>query len=208
MTEAGQEVFNWTWCLLPMISAAIGWGTNYLAVRMLFHPREERRILGLRVQGVFPKRQQVLVEILGHLGARELFSLDDVRKHLKGDEFIKHVTETIEGRVDDFLQNNLLEAIPIASMFLGSDMVAKIKHSLVENLAKAVPELGDMFVSHLEKNMDVEAVVREKVAAFSSDKLEEMLLGIMKREFRFIEGVGAVLGFLIGLAQLGILWLM
>jgi uncharacterized membrane protein YheB (UPF0754 family) len=65
-----------------------------------------------------------------------------------------------------------------------------------------------MFVNHLEKNMDVEAVVREKVAAFSSDKLEEMLLGIMKREFRFIEWVGAVLGFLIGLTQLGILWLM
>ncbi len=127
---------------------------------------------------------------------------------MKGDAFIKHVTETFEGKVDDFLQNNLLEAIPIASMFLGSDMVAKIKHSLVESLAKAVPELGDMFVSHLEKNMDVETVVREKVAAFSSDKLEEMLLGIMQREFRFIEGVGAVLGFLIGLAQLGILWLM
>ena len=71
-----------------------------------------------------------------------------------------------------------------------------------------MPELGEMFVSHLEKNMDVEAVVREKVVAVSSDKLEEMLLGILKREFRFIEGVGAVLGFLIGLAQLGILWLM
>jgi uncharacterized membrane protein YheB (UPF0754 family) len=56
--------------------------------------------------------------------------------------------------------------------------------------------------------MDVEAVVREKVAAFSSDKLEEMLLGIMRREFRFIERVGAVLGFVIGLVQLGILWLL
>ena len=208
MTEAGPEVFKWTWCLLPMIAAAIGWGTNYLAVRMLFHPREERRILGLRVQGVFPKRQQVLAEKLGQLVARELFSMEDVRKHLKGDEFIKHVTETIEGKVEDFLQNNLLEAIPIASMFLGSGMIDTIKRSLVESLAKALPELGEMFVSHLEKNMDVETVVREKVAAFSSDKLEEMLLGIMQREFRFIEGVGAVLGFLIGLAQLGILWLM
>ena len=54
LTEAGPEVFKWTWCLLPVIAAAIGWGTNYLAVRMLFHPREERCILGLRVQGVFP----------------------------------------------------------------------------------------------------------------------------------------------------------
>ncbi len=208
MTEAGPEVFKLTWLTLPVIAAAIGWGTNHLAVRMLFHPREERRILGLRVQGVFPKRQQVLAEKLGQLVARELFSMEDVRQHLQGEEFVEHVTAAIEGRVDEFLQNNLLQMIPMASMFLGSDMVDKLKHSLVESLAKAMPELGEMFIGHLEKNMDVEAVVREKVAAFSSDKLEEMLLGIMKREFRFIEGVGAVLGFVIGLAQLGILWLM
>jgi len=208
MSETDQQIFKLTWCLLPLIAAVIGWGTNYLAVRMLFHPRKEKRILGLRIQGVFPKRQQVLAEKLGQLVARELFSMEDVRKHLQGVEFVEHVTKVIEEKVDDFLQNNLMEAIPMASMFLGSGMVDKIKHSLVECLAKAMPELGEMFISHLEKNMDVEAVVREKVAAFSSDKLEEMLLGIMRREFRFIEGVGALLGFVIGLVQLGILWLL
>ena len=186
----------------------IGWGTNYLAVRMLFHPRVEKSILGLRIQGVFPERQKVLAEKLGQLVARELFSMHDVRKHLQGEEFIVHVTKTIEAKVDEFLQEKLAETIPMASMFLGSGMVDTIKHSLVESLAKAVPELGDMFVTHLEKNMDVEIVVREKVEAFSSDKLEEMLLSIMNREFRFIEVVGAVLGFVIGLVQLGILWLL
>ena len=199
---------EWTWCLLPVIAAVIGWGTNRLAVRMLFHPRQERRILGLRVQGVFPKRQKALAEKLGQLVARELFSMEDIRKQLQSEEFIAHATKTIEAKLDEFLQTYLMETIPIVSTFLGSDMVAKVKHALVECLAKAVPELGEMFMSHLEKNMDVETVVREKVEAFSSDKLEEMLLGIMKKEFRFIEWVGAVLGFVIGLVQLGILWLM
>jgi len=208
MPEADPQIFKWTWCLLPLIAAVIGWGTNYLAVRMLFHPRVEKSILGLRIQGVFPKRQKVLAEKLGQLVARELFSMHDVRKHLQGEEFIVHVTKTIEAKVDEFLQEKLAETIPMASMFLGSGMVDTIKHSLVESLAKAVPELGDMFVTHLEKNMDVEIVVREKVEAFSSDKLEEMLLSIMNREFRFIEVVGAVLGFVIGLVQLGILWLL
>ena len=46
MPEADPQVFEWTWCLLPVIAAVIGWGTNHLAVRMLFHPRQERRILG------------------------------------------------------------------------------------------------------------------------------------------------------------------
>jgi len=150
----------------------------------------------------------VLAEKLGKLVARELFSMQDVKKHLQGDEFISHIKTTIETKVDEFLEEKLAETIPMATMFLGSGMIDKIKQSLVENLAKAIPELGEMFVTHLEKNMDVETVVREKVEAFSSDKLEEMLLSIMKREFRFIECVGAALGFVIGLTQLGILWLL
>lgn len=208
MTETDTEIFKWTWGLLPVIAAIIGWGTNYLAVRMLFHPRKEKSILGLKLQGVFPKRQKVLAEKLGKLVARELFSMQDVKKHLQGDEFVSHVTATIETKVDEFLEEKLTEVIPMAAMFLGSGMVEKIKHSLVENIAKSIPELGEMFVNHLEKNMNVESVVREKVEAFSSDKLEEMLLSIMKREFRFIECVGAILGFLIGLTQLAILWLL
>ncbi|MBK28773.1 MAG: DUF445 domain-containing protein [Verrucomicrobiales bacterium] len=208
MTETDPQVFKWTWCLLPLIAALIGWGTNYLAVRMLFHPRHEKRILGLKFQGVFPKRQKVLAEKLGALVARELFSIQDVKKHLQGDEFITHIKATLETKVDEFLEKKLAEALPMATMFLGSGMVDKIKHSLVENLAKAVPELGEMFVAHLEKNMDVETIVRNKVEAFSSDKLEEILLSIMKREFHFIELVGAALGFMIGLTQLVILWLL
>jgi len=54
MTETDPQLFKWTWCLFPVIAAIIGWGTNYLAVRMLFHPRQEKRILGLSFQGVFP----------------------------------------------------------------------------------------------------------------------------------------------------------
>ena len=208
MTETDTEIFKWTWGLLPIIAAIIGWGTNYLAVRMLFHPRKQISILGLKLQGVFPKRQKVLAEKLGRLVARELFSMQDVKKHLQGDEFVSHVTATIETKVDEFLEEKLTEVIPMAAMFLGSGMVEKIKQSLVENIAKSIPELGEMFVNHLEKNMNVESVVREKVEAFSSDKLEEMLLSIMKREFRFIECVGAILGFLIGLIQLAILWLL
>ena len=52
----------------------------------------------------------------------------------------------------------VIVAIPMATMFLGSGMIDKVKQSLVENLAKAIPELGEMFVTHLEKNMDVETL--------------------------------------------------
>jgi uncharacterized membrane-anchored protein YjiN (DUF445 family) len=46
-----------------------------------------------------------------------------------------------------------------------------------------------------------EKIVIDKVAGFSSDKLEEVLNNIMSKEFRFVEIIGAVLGFIIGLLQ-------
>jgi uncharacterized membrane protein YheB (UPF0754 family) len=47
----------------------------------------------------------------------------------------------------------------------------------------------------------------QKVSAFSSDKLEETLFQIMSKEFRFVEIIGAVIGFIIGIVQVIISWL-
>jgi uncharacterized membrane protein YheB (UPF0754 family) len=46
--------------------------------------------------------------------------------------------------------------------------------------------------------------VVEKVSGFSSDKLEEILMSIMSKEFRFVEIIGGILGFLIGLLQVAL----
>jgi uncharacterized membrane protein YheB (UPF0754 family) len=54
---------------------------------------------------------------------------------------------------------------------------------------------------HLKEELDIQKLVTEKVKQFSSDKLESILNAIMKKEFRFVEIIGAVLGFLIGLIQ-------
>jgi len=44
-----------------------------------------------------------------------------------------------------------------------------------------------------------------KVASFSVEKLEEIIFSIMKREFRFIEFIVAVIGALIGGVQVMLL---
>jgi uncharacterized membrane protein YheB (UPF0754 family) len=58
----------------------------------------------------------------------------------------------------------------------------------------------------LENRVRFSHIVQEKVGAFSIGKLEEVLFSIMKQEFRFIEILGGILGFLIGLSQLGVFY--
>jgi len=59
----------------------------------------------------------------------------------------------------------------------------------------------------LSKGLDVPALVEKKVAAFEILKLERLILEVANRELRSIVVLGGVLGVLIGLAQVGFLWL-
>ena len=63
----------------PFISALIGWLTNYVAVKMLFHPRVPINILGIKIQGVFPKRHKMFAEKIGNVVGGQLFSFDDIK---------------------------------------------------------------------------------------------------------------------------------
>lgn len=192
---------NLTLWLLPVISAFIGWFTNWIAIKMLFHPRNPVRVLGITIQGIFPKRQTQFAIKLGQLVARELIHFDQIAGQLKDPEQLKALKPSIEQHVDAFLQVRLQEKIPVLSMFLGESTLAQIKGGLLEEIDELLPLLIGQYADGLAQKVDIEKMVTEKVAAFSSDKLEEILVHIMSKEFRFVEIIGGVLGFVIGLLQ-------
>ncbi len=187
---------------LPFIAAVTGWVTNYMAIKMLFHPRKKINLYLFSIQGIFPKRQHVLAERLGHMVARELFSFDDIKKRFTSTETAEEINKMLDEKIEDFLENKLKASVPMLAMFIGDEARKKIKEKLHEEFQHLLPEIIDRFSSRLEKDIDIEQIVFQRVSAFSSEKLEEILFSIMKKEFRFIEILGGLLGFFIGLIQL------
>jgi len=186
---------------LPLIGALIGWFTNYIAIKMLFHPRHEVRIFFIPIQGVFPKRQKDFARKLGQIVSEELLSVQDITKHLKEKATSEAILHHITLRLEEGITSRLPRVFPMLAMLLTGDMTEKIKRVLLEQIASLNEELIDKLSGELEDELDMHRIVEEKVAAFSSDKLEEIVFAIMRREFKFVELVGAVLGFLIGVAQ-------
>ena len=195
---------HWILFLLPFIAALIGWMTNYIAVKMLFHPKEPRNFFGTTFHGVFPKRQHALAEKLGQLVADELFSISDVSAKIKEFATSDEAMNEVGKRIEMTIRNKLVQAFPMLAMFLSDEMVEKVtglfKNELKDFLSATSHGMGEK----LEENLNVQEMVKERVNAFSSEKLEELLNQLMKKEFKFIELVGAILGFFIGCIQLGI----
>jgi len=190
------------WFLLfPIISAFIGWITNWVAIKMLFHPRTPKRILGITFHGIFPKRQQKFAEKLGKLVSEEFLSFDDIEAKISNPENLKKIMPTIETHIDDFLRNKLKDEMPVISMFIGDKTIGNLKTMFMKEIETLLPIVMKQYAANLKTELDLEQIVITKVAAFSSDKLEEVLYQIMSKEFRFVEIIGAVIGFLIGSLQ-------
>ena len=196
MNESSSFIF-----ILPVIAAVIGWATNFVAIKMLFHPQDPKKILGITFQGVFPKRQKQIAERLGELVANELFSIKDVALKIEELSTRPEALEEVGKRIEKTIREKLVAAFPMLSMFLSDEMIEKVTKLFQSELEDFLRASAQGLAAKMEDSVDVKSLVEEKVRAFSSNKIEELLIGFMEQEFRFIEKIGAVLGFLIGCIQ-------
>ena len=150
---------------------------------------------------MFPKRKSALAANLGEVVARELICAGDVGTLLRDPAMAGRLHGHVDALVEKLLTQDLVKAVPMAAMFLNGPTLARVKEALVPQLEKFVPELLEKASCELESKLDVSRHVRERIENFSMDKLEEVLFAIMRKEFRFIELVGGVLGFVIGVFQ-------
>jgi uncharacterized membrane protein YheB (UPF0754 family) len=188
--------------LQPFIAAFTGWFTTWIAFYMLFHPRKPIHVFGLVIQGIFPKRKHQFAAKLGAVVATELLHFKDIASKIKDPKHLQQVMPEIEKHIDVFLNERLKEKIPAIAMFAGPKMLQKVKDGLLEEIAMMLPVVIGKYADNLADELDIQLMVTERVSNFSNDKLEEVLLVVMKKEFKFIELIGGVFGFLIGIIQL------
>ena len=94
---------------IPFISAFIGWFTNWIAIKMLFHPKEPKRFLFITFHGIFPKRQQQFAEKLGTTVANELLHFDEIATRIKDPQMLKDVNPYIEKAKNLYALRSYLE---------------------------------------------------------------------------------------------------
>lgn len=188
-----------------ILSTFTGWVTTWIAIKMLFHPRKPVKILGISIQGIFPKNQRVIAEKLGQVVGKELLSFDEIEAKITSPDNLQKLRPDIEAHIDNFLRNKLNEVFPMAQL-MGEKTILQLKEAFLTELESLFPVLMKSYMNKLEQDLDLEKIVTEKVAGFSTGKLEDILNQITKKEFKFLEVIGGVFGFLIGLAQVLAAW--
>ncbi len=171
----------------PVLGALIGYLTNVIAIKLLFHPRKPINILGFRIQGLIPAKSE-------EFAVRFVELIED---YVKKEDFRELIDEAIgktlrESKLMGFLMNPIVEGVLERYGF---------KEKISEHIDGLVQRSQLLLSSAIVENMDFKKFLEKKIAEFSEDEAEMIFKRFAKKEMRFIEISGAVLGFIIGLVQ-------
>ncbi|MEW8955541.1 DUF445 domain-containing protein [Clostridium sp.] len=89
--------------LIPcIVGAIIGYITNWLAIKMLFRPYAEKRILGFKVPftpGLIPKEQKRIAKNVGETVGEHLLSKENLINALCSEEVYNHIEILVKDKV-------------------------------------------------------------------------------------------------------------
>ncbi len=195
------DILNWKTWSIPIIGAFIGWITNWLAIKMLFRPRKPFKLLFITFQGIFPKNKPRIAEKLGIIVQRDLINFGDIKDRLQDTDALYNFKEEIALRVDYAIRERI-EKSALLDAIVPDQLIQSVHKTIVDEIEKNLPNVIGTSIDKIEQKLDIQTLVQRKVEQFSDEKLEKLLLDITSKEFTFIELIGAVLGFLIGIIQL------
>ena len=191
--------------LFPLVGALIGWCTNWLAVKMIFRPRTPRRILGIKIQGLLPKRRSDLAVNVAATVERDLISVEQIQEVVRGLIGGEKVRPLLHARVDKLIDEQIGGLNPMVKAFISTDLLDKVKSRIEEEILDFVETLSGELHDDLAKHIDIHEMVRSRIEGFDMDRLEEIVFRIAASELRHIEILGGVLGFIVGLIEAGLI---
>ena len=186
---------------IPFITAFIGWLTNWVAIKMLFHPKQPRRFLFLTWQGLIARRQEALGRETAKIIKNEILNQHTIQQKIKDIDFVPYLDQYAERVIRKGVAPKL-QAIPLIGGFINEDTIKMVEQMTRESMIKEIEPIQTDLAHQVESKLDIEAIVADKIAHWDLDKLEAIVWSVSKKEFRTIERLGAIVGFLIGSVQL------
>ncbi|MDM0578244.1 DUF445 family protein [Clostridium perfringens] len=174
-----------------LIGAVIGYITNWLAIKMLFRPREAKYIFGMKLPftpGLIPKEKSRIANKVGETVGTHLLNSDSLSKALKDDKIKSKFNEVAKEKINQVINSNSTLEESLKNT-LGENYYA-LKGNMINNIAKTILEsiqeeefknklkfyIVDSIKERLNKNP-------EKIIDFiNSNKFREVIINTLEEE--------------------------
>lgn len=187
--------------VMAAMGALIGWGTNMVAIWLLFHPYRPVRLGPWQLQGLLPRRQADIARNVGQAIEKELLTATDLAEQMENPEICQQLLMMVSKLTEQEVVQRLPKYLPLP-----------LRNYLVNYLTgwtnARSRELVDKLIRSITTNLsqlDIGSLIQCRLNSLPLQELEALSWELAGRELRYIEYAGGVLGGVIGLLQAAVL---
>lgn len=199
------QMFTWALTkeelIMPIFGFFVGFITDWLALKLIFLPREPVRFLGITFQGKFQKRRAQVAADYGRLISSEVLTVHNVLEAAitgpRSDKLFTMIQRLVQQTIDE--QASL--AKPFLVLATGTESYRQLKREAAEQVMAKVPDTIRHIEGYATATLDVQGTIVRGMSQLDSIEYEGLLRPAFKQDEWKLILVGAVIGGVVGELQ-------
>ncbi len=187
--------------IMPVFGFITGFASDWLALNMLFRPKERRTFLGIPFQGVLQVKRQEITRDYAEIMATDLFAPSVLFEAVLNGPGADRLFAMVQREVATALDVQTGRAQPLLQLTVGTQRYRALKQQIADRVVARLPERIADFEAYAARQLAVEDLLVEKMDQLSNDEFESIMRPVFKDDEWLMISVGAVLGFLVGELQ-------
>jgi uncharacterized membrane protein YheB (UPF0754 family) len=187
--------------IMPAFGLIVGWFTDWLALKLIFNPKQPIVLFGYPFQGLFLKRRREVAADYGALIADELITprkvIEAVLKGPLSDRLFAMISAQVQGALD----RTTGAAQPLLVLTVGTGRYTEIRRSIANKVMDRLPETMTYLEEYIRESMDVRNLLIGKMQKLDAPQFERLIRPAFESDEWMLITVGALLGFGMGEVQ-------
>jgi len=194
--------FFQAWWILPIGGLLVGYLTNWIALKIIFEPKNPIKIGPFTIQGMFLKRQNEVADVYSQLIEKKLMNSENIIRAVLHGSGSDQLFELVELHVNDAIERYVSIAQPYFGLGIGSENYFKMKslavRSIFDNSEKYLLYMHD----YADNALNIGSDLKEKMQSLTPTEFEGVLRPAYQQDEWKLIVTGAILGGLAGVLQL------
>lgn len=195
------------WWILPLGGLLVGYATNWIAIKIIFEPKNPIKLGPFTLQGMFLKRQKEVSEVYSEIIEKKLINSQNITHIILHGSGSAQLLELIELHVNDAIERYVAVAQPYFALGVGSENYFKMKSLAVKLLFENTDKYLFYAYDYANQALRVGDDLCERMQTLSSEEFEGVLRPAYQADEWKLIVTGAILGLLAGFGQLNFIFM-
>lgn len=188
------------WFVLPFFGFLVGYATNWIAIKLVFEPKEPVKYAGITFHGLFHQRQKEVAAGFAKVSTEDLFNDENLFFELQSDEAKARLMSIVAAEADALTER--YKKHPMVGPMMTDEMVSSIRDELMAVTEAELFKEGGVISGITAQSKKIRTMLHERMLKMDADDFEAVLRPAFQQDEWKLILAGAVLGFGAGVLQL------